>query len=151
MMLVLDNAHELLPSENSLALLEWFLGSLPPGSEVILSTREPLPLPEIDRRLVGGEATLLQAADLAFSEEEASELVILANRPDLDPAALIASTGGWPVAVRGVIAGTISVQGAARLVAGGAWDRYIAMKCGHRAGTRCPFARVAAPRRPNAT
>lgn len=126
MMLVLDNAHELLPSEGSLALLEWFLGSLSPGSEIIISTREPLPVPEIDRRLVGGEATLLQAADLAFSVDEAADLMVVANRPDLDPESLIASTGGWPVAARGVIAGTISLQGAARLVAGGAWDRYIA-------------------------
>ncbi len=126
MMLVLDNAHELLASEASLDLLEWFLGSVPAGSEVLLATREPLPLPELDRRLVGGEATLLQAADLAFTIEEAAELLVVANRPDLEAQSLLASTGGWPVAVRGVLAGTISQEGAARLVAGGAWDRYIA-------------------------
>lgn len=124
LLLVIDNAHEVNGSPTAIALLEWLLQSMPASAELLLITREPLPVGELDRLIAVGDATVLGPADLQFSPEETA--CIVAERRGLDARAVQAATGGWPVAVRGIGAGTVSVEGAAQNVAGGAWDRYLA-------------------------
>lgn len=126
LLLVLDNAHELNPSEEARELLAWLLQSLPAGSEVMILSREPLPLPDLDRQLAGGDALLLTAADLAFSAEETAAVLETGGAGSPGALAVHEATGGWPVAVRGVVAGTLALESAGRAVAGGAWERYLA-------------------------
>lgn len=126
LLLVIDNAHELNGAEESAGLLAWLLQSLQIGSEVMLLTREPIPLPDLDRQLAGGDATLLSVTDLAFTLEEVAAVLEKSGHGELDAAGIFAATHGWPVAVRGIVSGTLSQQEAGRAAAGGAWDRYLA-------------------------
>jgi LuxR family transcriptional regulator, maltose regulon positive regulatory protein len=127
LLLVIDNAHELNHAEASSDLLVWLLQSLPMGSEVLLLTREPLPLPDLDRQVAGGDALLLTTADLAFTLEEVEAVLSHEAPARLPPAELVHSeTGGWPVAVRGIASGTLRIEDAGRAVASGVWDRYLA-------------------------
>ena len=125
LLLVIDNAHELNPSEVSCELLGWLLQSLPLGSEVVLAAREPLQVAEIDRLVAGGDALLLGSNDLGFTPDEVAAVVEHSKDAGADPRTVFEATGGWPVAVRGVITGTLSHATANRAAAGGAWDRYL--------------------------
>lgn len=126
LLLVIDNAQELIGSDESLALLGWLLQSLPLGSEALVITREPISLPDLDRQVAGGDVLVLLAHDLAFTAEEVTQVIERAAKVDeVDATEIYDATGGWPVAVRGVLSGTLSLEGASRAAAGGVWDRYL--------------------------
>src|SRR5690606_16680144 len=116
LLLVIDNAHEIADAERSLELLEWVIESLPMGSELILSTRRPLQMASLDRRLLGGEMLVLGSGDLAFTVDEIEELTT-ARSSVLLPHETHAATDGWPIAVAGALNGTLSLNGAAGAVA----------------------------------
>jgi len=124
LMLVIDNLHELAESEAALELLAWMIESLPIGSELVLTMRRPVALPALDSRIAGGDVLVIGPSELAFTPAEVEELVA-ARGTSLSAREVIAATGGWPIAVAGVLNGTLSPSGAAGAVAAGTWDRYL--------------------------
>ena len=98
--IVLDDLH-VVEDDECLELLEYALEHLPPGVRVIAGSRvDPrLPLARFRGRGVLGE---LRAADLAFTQDEAWELLVGTEGLDLgdEEVALLAErTEGWPVAL----------------------------------------------------
>lgn len=123
-LLVIENAHELRDSDDSSELVGWLIENLPLGAEVILAGREPARLIEVDRRVASGECLLLDAADLAFTDDEVSALVANAGAK-VTAAEIMRATDGWPIAVMAILAGAVSVAGAAGARGGDAWERYL--------------------------
>ncbi len=123
-MLVIDNTHVLARSVDSCELLGWLFEALPEGSEAILVGREALPLTEIDRRIASGECLFLGPEDLAFTMDEAAQLACLRGS-DVDPGAAHKATDGWPIALAGVLSGTVPLGNAAALTAPGSWERFV--------------------------
>jgi LuxR family maltose regulon positive regulatory protein len=98
--LVVDDAQEL-QSPEALAVLRRVLDMVPDGSTAVVCSRA-LPAIRWARRLAGGDAQILGGQDLAYSHEEAAEVVHRAL-PGLAPEAvssLIEVTGGWPAALQ---------------------------------------------------
>ncbi len=124
LILVIDNAHELRGADDSLELLHFLLGALPEGSEVVLSSRQALNLRQLDKRIVVGECLLLGTGELAFTVEEVGELLV---RQPAEASAhqVFADTGGWPVGVMAILAGSVAPGGGKRRPAGAAWQRYL--------------------------
>ncbi len=124
LMLVIDNAHELRGADGSLELFHFLLGTLPEGSEVVLSSRQALNLRQLDKRIVVGECLLLGTSELAFTVEEIGELLL---RQPVEATAheVVADTGGWPVGVMAILAGSVAPGGRKRRPAGAAWQRYL--------------------------
>ncbi|MEZ4492856.1 MAG: BTAD domain-containing putative transcriptional regulator [Dehalococcoidia bacterium] len=125
LLLVIDNTQALSRAVESSELLGWLFESLPPESEVVLIGREGLPLTEIDRRVTGGECLFIGPEDLAFTLAETRELAT-ARGWDFDVEAAHLATGGWPIAVAGVVSGTVPLGDASSLTAPGAWERFVA-------------------------
>jgi DNA-binding SARP family transcriptional activator len=86
--LVVDNAHLLTPP--GCGLLDELLAAAPPGAHIFLAGRAPLAIPAFSRLRAAGQAGVLTAADLAFTEAEAA----LVGARDLYKA-----TVGWPAAL----------------------------------------------------
>ncbi len=124
LILVVDNTHELRDADDSGELLAWLLELLPAGTEVVLSGREPARLIDVDRRVAAGECLVLDAATLAFTEDEIAALSAGFDAPAL-PHEIVSATGGWPIAVMAVLAGTVSIDGATRTCGTDAWERYL--------------------------
>ncbi|MBI5947286.1 MAG: tetratricopeptide repeat protein [Chloroflexi bacterium] len=124
LMLVIDNAHELRGADASLELLHVLFSALPDGSEVVLSSRQALNLRQLDKRIVAGECLLLGASELSFTVEEVGELAVRQPR-EVTAHEVIADTGGWPVGVMAILAGSVAPRGRMRLPAGAAWQRYL--------------------------
>ncbi len=98
--IVLDDVH-LIEDPACLALLEFAIEHLPDGIRVVAGSRvDPLlPLGRFRGRGLLGE---LRAHDLAFTAEEARELLIDAEGLDLEPedvSILLEKTEGWPMAL----------------------------------------------------
>jgi DNA-binding SARP family transcriptional activator/tetratricopeptide (TPR) repeat protein len=96
LVLVLDDVHHVDTGTHSAKLLEALCRQLPRGVHLVLSSRQQPPF-AVQRLRYGGELTEIDAAQLAFTEEETRQL--LADRPGLAPR-VHRATGGWPVAVR---------------------------------------------------
>jgi LuxR family transcriptional regulator, maltose regulon positive regulatory protein len=109
LVLVLDDYH-LISNPTCHHTLAFFLDHLPAGVHVALSTRvdPPLPLPRMRAR---GELAELRAAELRFTDQEASELLNgsmglqLANE---DVARLTERTEGWAA---GLVLAGLSLRG----------------------------------------
>lgn len=99
--LVLDDVHELWGTGASALLLEALCRQAPDRLHIVLSTRTEPPFP-VQRLRGRGEVLDLDAAALAFSEDEVGELVTRTlGGEGADLARRIhALTGGWPAAVR---------------------------------------------------
>ncbi|NED98583.1 LuxR C-terminal-related transcriptional regulator [Phytoactinopolyspora halotolerans] len=100
LLLVLDDLHEVV-SHSALAGLGRLLKTLPRGLRVMLGCRRDPALP-IPRMILDGSATEIRAADLAFADDEARELlqghgIQLA---DDDLAMLLERTEGWAAGLR---------------------------------------------------
>ncbi len=98
--IVIDDLH-LVEDPACLALLEYAIEHLPDGIRVVAGSRaDPLlPLARFRGRGLLGE---LRARDLAFTAEEARELLVDTEGLDLeheDVAVLMQRTEGWPVAL----------------------------------------------------
>jgi LuxR family maltose regulon positive regulatory protein len=100
LVLVIDDLHEL-RSQEALDLLELFLGHLPPAVRVVIATRDDARIP-LHRLRLAGMVTELRADDLAFSADEARDL-LEASGVELSPAgvALLSErTEGWAAGLR---------------------------------------------------
>ena len=98
--IVLDDLHLIEDSECH-ALLAYAIEHLPPGVRIIAGTRADPPLP-LGRLRARGLLCEVRARDLAFTVEEARELLVGTERLDLDDEdveRLVDRTEGWPVAV----------------------------------------------------
>jgi hypothetical protein len=88
---VLDDYHRVSHPELDRALSA-FLAARPEGLTVLITTREPLQLPDWQARLGRREALLLTDRDLALDDDEAAAYLDL----DAETASRIANrTGGW--------------------------------------------------------
>jgi LuxR family transcriptional regulator, maltose regulon positive regulatory protein len=98
--IVLDDLHVIEDAE-CITLLGHAIERLPPGVRIVAGTRAdpPLPLGRLRARGLLGE---LRARDLAFTVEEAREILVDAEGLELDDEeiqALVERAEGWPVAV----------------------------------------------------
>jgi LuxR family maltose regulon positive regulatory protein len=94
--LVLDDVHAL-SAAGAVAVLDLVVKQIPPGSQVVLISREQLPVP-LSRLRVSEDLLDLGAEDLAMSATEGAALLRTAG-VKLDPEieeALVARTEGWP-------------------------------------------------------
>ncbi len=125
-LLVLDCLDQLSEDAPAWWLIEWVVEFMRDRGEVVLVSRRPLARRAIDRRVAGGEAAVFGPEDLAFTREEVAELCRRAGS-DADPAELFEATGGWPIAVMGVLRGAIPLDRARRRSIGRrSWERYLA-------------------------
>jgi DNA-binding SARP family transcriptional activator len=101
LVLVLDDAQELVPGDASARLVEALVRGAPPRLHVVLATRADLPFP-IERLRAQGHVAAIAGSDLAFDLDETSAVLEAAIGPHDDTLAtdLQARTGGWPAAVR---------------------------------------------------
>lgn len=98
--LVLDDAHRLSQTTESLRILDRLIGRAPPQLHVILSTRYPLKLPSLVRWRVRGEVLEIGEEELAFTAGETIQLfrdqygyALSAEQAG----ALMAQVEGWPI------------------------------------------------------
>jgi two-component SAPR family response regulator len=125
LMLVLDNAHELNASPDACDLLAWLVDTAPPGYEIVVAGREPLPIPSIDKRVASGEAAFIAADELAFTVDEVADLCSMRDSA-VSADAAFAATAGWPIALAGVLTGTLALgNDTPARFAPGTWDRYM--------------------------
>ncbi|HEY6886254.1 MAG TPA: LuxR C-terminal-related transcriptional regulator [Solirubrobacter sp.] len=100
LVLVVDDLQEL-RSQEALDLLELFLAHLPPTVRVVIATRDDARI-SVHRLRLAGMVTELRAADLAFSAQEARDL-LEASGVELSPASvalLSERTEGWAAGLR---------------------------------------------------
>lgn len=121
LLVVIDNVEELSDGRESSALLVWLMEVLPEGSEVILSGRELPFIPSINARIATGEVTVLDAAGLAFDDDELAAAIGLSGGK-ASPSELAGLTGGWPVAVMATLAGG---AGSCDRLSAAAFDLYL--------------------------
>jgi LuxR family maltose regulon positive regulatory protein len=119
-LLVLDDLH-LLRRDDTLASLDWFLGRIPTGVTVVLSSRSRPELGALDRLRARGAAVDLRPEDLRLSHEEIGMLLASAHSVEVAGAELDRVdeiTAGWPAAVAligSAIARGVPLDQAARL------------------------------------
>jgi LuxR family maltose regulon positive regulatory protein len=94
--LVLDDVHRL-RSPEALTALEAVIGAVPPGSQVVLASREEPALP-IGRLRAQGMLVDLRPRDLVMTRREAALVLELAglDLPAQDVLVLLQRTEGWP-------------------------------------------------------
>jgi LuxR family maltose regulon positive regulatory protein len=100
MVLVLDDLQSLSDAD-SMASIDYALEHLPPTVRMITMTRTD-PALRIPQLRVQGALAELRASDLAFTKEEACELVVEQGPVDLEAhevATLCERTAGWPAAL----------------------------------------------------
>ena len=97
MTIVLDDAH-VLSDESCWRSLERFVLHLPPGARLVMTTRSDPPF-RLGRLRAVGALGEIRASDLAFTTEEAHELLVDREGIALDTAdveLLVERTEGWP-------------------------------------------------------
>lgn len=104
LLVVIDNAHLLGESHETLQLLGWLVEALGGGHELVLCGREMPFLPRVTERLATGEITVFDAGVLAFSPDE-TEAAVRAMGASLAPEEVLERTGGWPAGVMATLAG----------------------------------------------
>lgn len=132
---VLDSLEELGPDAPAWTLIDWLTEALRDWGELVLVSREPIARRSVDRRLVGGDAIRIGASELRFTAEEVEELCRRAGAT-CNANDLFESTGGWPIAVIGVVRGAIPVSAARGALPGSSWERYLAAEVWHMAPHR---------------
>lgn len=139
-LLVIDNAHELNDSDESLDILEWLIDSVPEGFEIVISGRQLPALLTIDQDIATGAILVLDAASLAFSQEEI-EALCKSHAATVTPDEVRAHTFGWPIAVTAMVSGAVSGRGPRGPVQSAAWTRFLTSQIwdGVPADVRRPF------------
>jgi DNA-binding SARP family transcriptional activator len=101
LVLVFDDIHELGRRGPAVRLLEQLCREAPTRLHVVLSSRLELPFP-VQRLRGRGEVLDLDAALLAFTEDEVAELLVTTLGEDAESLAPAVQemTAGWPAAVR---------------------------------------------------
>jgi DNA-binding SARP family transcriptional activator len=123
-LLILDDYHLVADTPAIQALIEHLITYLPPDLHLILSTRYPLPAPNLVGWRVRGEVLEIDGPALAFSAAEIEALFRDVYQMPLTPpevAALAETTEGWPIALQLVWQGLRggSARSAADLLAQG--------------------------------
>jgi LuxR family transcriptional regulator, maltose regulon positive regulatory protein len=98
LVLVLDDFHEV-ASGDVLADVGWLLDNPPPALRIVLATRSD-PALRLQRLRVAGQLTEIRAADLAFTESEAGELLAPIDLSSAQVETLWTRTEGWAAALR---------------------------------------------------
>jgi LuxR family maltose regulon positive regulatory protein len=98
LLLVLDDLHQAGADEVP-ADLEWLLENVPNGLRLVVATRSDPPL-RLQRLRVAGQMTEIRTADLAFTQSEASELLVPLALPPDDVETLWARAEGWAAGLR---------------------------------------------------
>jgi LuxR family maltose regulon positive regulatory protein len=108
--LILDDVHEL-SGQHSLALLEFLLGEIASGSQIVLVSRRDPELP-LARRRAAGDLIELRAEHLAFNAHETRALTTRTGADLSEPSLelLRARTEGWPA---GLVLALQAVRGSA--------------------------------------
>ncbi|WP_157260855.1 BTAD domain-containing putative transcriptional regulator [Patulibacter minatonensis] len=96
--LVLDEVERLGDAESARAVLASFLRGIGPAVQVVLISRRDVPLALGSARAVGGVGRVSER-DLAFSVQEAAEVLALLERPGDDAEEAVRATGGWVAGV----------------------------------------------------
>lgn len=98
---ILDDVDELALAPASAVLIDGLVRHAPSSLHIVVAGREHPPF-RTARLVAHGEATEINAADLAFTEAETAELVVRTMDEGDEPLAADVHrlTGGWPVAVR---------------------------------------------------
>ena len=102
LLLILDDAHHLRETSESLRVLDRLIGRAPARVHVILSTRYPLKLPSLVNWRVRGELLEIGQEELAFNREETIALFRDQYGYDLSPEeaeSVTAGVEGWPIAL----------------------------------------------------
>ncbi|MFQ5873032.1 MAG: tetratricopeptide repeat protein, partial [Dehalococcoidia bacterium] len=101
--LVLDDYHQVEESPEVTSLMEYLLERLPDNCQLIISSRNSLPLSGVPKLVSQERAALLTTEDLSFTAEEVRELHVLKHGIELsdDQAEeLVNESGGWPTALQ---------------------------------------------------
>jgi LuxR family maltose regulon positive regulatory protein len=100
--LVLDDVHILPETAVSLHILNHLINQAPNNLHIILATRYPLSLPNLNHWRVRGEMCTLSQEDLAFTPEETADFFLKQYSITLNPDQIVflADTAeGWPIAL----------------------------------------------------
>lgn len=100
--LILDDAHHLQDADLVLRILDRFVGHAPANLHLILSTRYPLPLPNLVTWRVKGELLEIGQRELTFTADEIDALFREQYGHPLAPeqvSTLADSLEGWPIAL----------------------------------------------------
>lgn len=124
LLLILDSLQEIDGHDECNQLLNWVLSSVPEGTEVILSSRTPVEVDELDDRILAGQVSLVGVQDLVFTENEIGEIVTLLGS-DADVSDVFMATAGWPVGVMAILRGALRGNASRHLEMSEAWERYI--------------------------
>ena len=98
LVLVLDDFHEV-SAPGGMADLDWLLEHGPPSLRLVLATRSD-PTIRLQRLRTHGRILEIRAGDLAFTSEEATELLAGLNLPTDDVESLLERTAGWAAGLR---------------------------------------------------
>jgi LuxR family maltose regulon positive regulatory protein len=98
LVLVLDDFHEVSAS-GGMADLDWLLEHGPPSLRLVLATRSD-PTIRLQRLRTHGKILEIRAGDLAFTSEEAIELLAGLHLPTDDVESLLERTAGWAAGLR---------------------------------------------------
>lgn len=102
-LLILDDAHFLRESAETMRLLDRFIAHAVPDLHTIISTRYAINLPTLVRWKAHGEVLEICQSELAFTPEEIEALFTQKYKIQLRPSdiALLAErTEGWPIALQ---------------------------------------------------
>lgn len=102
-LLVIDDAHLLNDSLETLSLLDRLIGRAPPALHTILSSRQALRLPSLIAWRARGEALEIRQDELAFTREEIAALFQQQyglNISSSEISLLAERTEGWPIALQ---------------------------------------------------
>jgi LuxR family maltose regulon positive regulatory protein len=101
--LILDDAHFLNASPETVRILDYFIARSPPDLHTIISTRYLIQFPSLARWKARGEVLEIRQKDLAFTPDEIASLFEQQYNFPLSPhdiALLSERTEGWPIALQ---------------------------------------------------
>jgi LuxR family transcriptional regulator, maltose regulon positive regulatory protein len=99
LVLVLDDLHEVGADSGAIAELWWLLEHASDSLRLVVATRRDPPL-RLQRLKIAGQMTEIRAADLAFTLQEAGELVAQLDLAPDDVELLWRRTEGWAAGLR---------------------------------------------------
>jgi LuxR family maltose regulon positive regulatory protein len=98
LVMVLDDFHEVSES-GAMGDLDWLLEHGPPCLRLVLATRSD-PVIRLQRLRIHGKILEIRASDLAFTLDEAAELLAGLDLPADDVESLLERTAGWAAGLR---------------------------------------------------
>ncbi|MBV8216929.1 MAG: winged helix-turn-helix domain-containing protein, partial [Solirubrobacterales bacterium] len=96
--LVLDDLERLGSTREAWSVIEALIRFAPPAMRLVLASRREIPTHLCELPMADSLAVLTEP-DLAFTEQEAAEVLDSLGETDLDPAGVVEVTGGWVTGV----------------------------------------------------